>query len=374
MTTDDTDTTDIQERREAFADAFDRDLDPLRKFEAKMRQVPFDPFTLYWDAVIETKGLATRSKETYRRVYDEWKRYMNHEHDRHPACPSESHVAAFIDWQSDEKGNADRTVMRKVYALDRAYQYWQDEDGLPHPIDSNPFASALAKAGLNERESKKQHRIEIATLQEYVDNIGHIRNQAFVVTGLKLGLRAGEIANIQLRDIHLPDEDVLAHYPQMASCTPLEDRESAIYIPHDREGNKSKRPRVLPLDDEMRTILTKYLLIRPDIDEPWLFLAKEEPKGISNQAVNAVWKEHFRPEYDETERYAAVTSHYARHRFTTHFEKTIGLDPIYVDYMRGDKMGEDFENRTATDYTHVYYDDVRDLYLDEMDGIYKLNV
>ncbi|MDY7082987.1 MAG: tyrosine-type recombinase/integrase, partial [Halobacteria archaeon] len=146
-------------------------------------------------------------------------------------------------------------------------------------------------------------------MREVVGEITHIRDRAIVMLQLKLGLRATEVCNIKLSELHIDNRDLRNHYEQLGTASRLNDRENVLYIPHDREGNKSRRPRLLPLDDETRGALVRYLLIRPDIEEPWLFLSKNGRKQLRAKNINEVWKDAFHPEYAETEEHRAITSH-----------------------------------------------------------------
>lgn len=86
---------------------------------------------------------------------------------------------------------------------------------------------------------------------------------------LKLGPRAGEVCNIQIRDINISHHELKDTYPELGTHPAVKDRLNAIYIPHDRDGNKSWNPRLLPLDEELRWLLMRYLFIREQVDEPW---------------------------------------------------------------------------------------------------------
>ncbi len=204
-------------------------------------------------------------------------------------------------------------------------------------------------------------------------DITHIRDRAIVLIQLKLGLRATEVCNLKLSEIHLANSGVLNHYDEMGSVRALKNRENAVYIPHDREGNKSRRPRVLPLDDELRHALLQYLLIRPDNGEPWLFLSKNGRTQLRQKNVNVVWKDAFHPEYAETEDFRAVTSHYGRHRFTTFWRVEEDLNRELIKYMRGDTAGSaTLDDRGAIDeYIHTYYEDIEPIYRER---IYKLGL
>jgi len=125
---------------------------------------------------------------------------------------------------------------------------------------------------------------------------------------------------------------------------------------------------VLPLDDELQRVLLRYLLIRPDNGEPWLFLSEKSHSKFTPKRINQIWKDEFHPEYGETDRYKAVTSHYGRHRFTTYWHVEQDVNRELVKYMRGDKAGGSrLENKETMDhYLHTYYQDIESLYRERM--------
>jgi integrase/recombinase XerD len=178
-----------------------------------------------------------------------------------------------------------------------------------------------------------------------------------------------------LEDVNLSNREVGDHYSELGTHPMVKEREKAIFIPsrEERDGNKSHRPRVLPLDDELRHVLLRYLLIRPDSGVPWLFLTHTNQKQLDDQGVRRTWNDYFRPEYDETERHAAVTSHYGRHRFTTYWMVEQDAPRELVKYMRGDVAGATpDEGQTGIDhYIHTYYEDIEPLY---RENIFRLGV
>lgn len=93
---------------------------------------------------------------------------------------------------------------------------------------------------------------------------------------------------------------------------------------------------MLPLDDEVRRILLRYLLIRPTADEPWLFLSKQGHQQLAGEDANRAWKEAFGDRYPETERNQGVTSHYGRHRITTYWRVEKDVNRELIKYMRGE--------------------------------------
>lgn len=363
--------TDTNPRQE-LADAFDRDLDPLAAFEPTFEETQVDPFDVYVTERLDTKDLSDAAVGEYHRSFREWRTYMDRK-ERHPACPNETHVSGFIQYLRDERENAAGTIKNRLMYLNSAYQYWQEDAAFPHPQDYNPIDLAKETADLNGEPPKEPPRLTIDDLRENVEEITHLRDRAIVLLQLKLGLRATEVCNIKLSEIHLSNRDVRDHYTQMGGAKGLAGRENAVYIPHDREGNKSRRPRLLPLDDELRRVLLRYLLIRPDNGEPWLFLSKNRRVQLRKQNINKVWKAVFHPEYVETEEHRAVTSHFGRHRFTTYWRVEQDMNRELLKYMRGDTAGSaTLEERGAIDeYIHTYYEDIESVYREQ---IYKLGV
>jgi integrase/recombinase XerD len=201
-----------------------------------------------------------------------------------------------------------------------------------------------------------------------VDSVSNLRARSIIVLQLKLGLRAGEVANIQLRDVRMGDAAAAAHYPEMETHDRLKQYGNLLYVPsnHERDGNKSARPRLLPLDEEVRTLLDRYLFVRPANGEPWLFLSLKSHTQMTNKGVNKVWKDAFHPEYAETDEHRPVTSHFGRHRFTTYWRVEQDMNRQLVKYMRGDRTGAYRNDRGMNAYLHAYYEDIERTYLDNM--------
>lgn len=359
------------------ADAFGTTLDPLAAFENEFTGLAVDPFEPFSEDVLEAQDLHADTRRNYRSVFADWTDHMERT-GRHPACPSDAHVVQFIEWQlaPEAEGGEDnhpRTVKGKLRKLNRAYEFWQDTAAFPHPQDYNPFTLAREKVNLDTPDAKEHRRVPVEELREMIGSVTHLRKRAIIGVQFKLGLRAGEVSNIKLSDISLQNAEIQDHYSEMGEKRRLESRPNAIYIPsgEERPGNKSRRPRVLPLDDELRQLLVRYLLIRPDNGEPWLFLSQKSHSKINKKTVNKVWKDAFHPEYAKTEQHRPVTSHFGRHRFSTWWRVEQDLNRELVKYMRGDKPGSaSATSREAIDaYLHTYYEDIEELYLE---NIYKI--
>lgn len=73
---------------------------------------------------------------------------------------------------------------------------------------------------------------------------------------------AGEVANIQLQDIHPTHSGLQEVYPELGTQEAIGNYTDMLYVPPDHDGNKSNEPRSLPIDDELRWLLIRHLLIR----------------------------------------------------------------------------------------------------------------
>lgn len=374
------DTNSAAEKHATVADRFGRTTDPLAEFDDAFWQMERDdgvnPFDMWLAEEVDPKGYSAGYVDNLTRHVDQWRDFMQDNFDRHPACPSTEHAKAFAyDCLGGEDGNQPGVVGSKIDTLDRVLRYFQAEPSFPHPTDFNPFQSAKHKIDLSREDPKDPHPISVSEMADIIrDDITHVRDRAMVVTPLKLGVRATELCNIKLSEIHIANAELQEHYPDMGTHPALEDRPNAVYIPHDREGNKRERPTVLPVDDELRRCLQKYLLMRPDTGSEYLFLSKKQALQMDRRNVNDVWVKYFQPPYGKTDRFRAVSSHYGRHFFTTWFKRQQEWPQGLVEYMRGDRQGGgDIQSTRGAihRYVHTYFEDVESRYRKE---IFKLRL
>ncbi|WP_254830475.1 tyrosine-type recombinase/integrase [Haloglomus salinum] len=365
--------SDTDAQREALAAAFGQETDPLAEYAGTFERMDIDPFEIFIDEVIRTRDIADNTLAHYEAMFRHWEQHMDRM-GRHPACPNESHVKQFARYELEEKDNHPDTVKEKLRKLASVYEYWQADPTFPHPEDYNPVELARSKTNFEAPKEKEVRRIPREELREVIQGVTHVRDRAIIVLQLKLGLRASELANIRLSEIALGNSEANDHYTELGTHRMLEGRQNVVYIPCDREGNKSRRPRVLPLDDETRRVLLRYLLIRPDTGAANLFLSKDHNEPMGKKAVNRVWKQAFHPEYAETEQYRSVTSHYGRHYFTTFWTVEEEANRELVKYMRGDttsRKADDGPPGAIETYIHTYFEDIEDLY---RENIFKLRV
>jgi integrase/recombinase XerD len=358
--------------RNAYAEAFNESADPLAQYSTQFYELP-DPFEYYIETVLYNKTNITSEStiNEYRRTYRQWRNHMEST-DRHPACPSPKHVSGFIAWRRDEHENSRRSIKSKLSRLIGAYEHWQSESVFPHPSDFNPFALARERTDLGSNSHKPFPDPSLPQLQSDFAEIQDVRSRSVIGTQIKEGIRRGEVCNLQLQDIHISHKELQEAYPELGTHPALEGREDAMYIPHDREGNKSSNPRLLPIDEELRWLLVQYLATRPQVDEPWVFLSETSYSQLGKKDVNEIWKDAFHPKYAETDETRGLTSHFGRHWFSSHWRLEIGLERELIQYMRGDRVEPINEFPDAIDdYLHPNFDHVEQMY---RNNIFKLDL
>lgn len=366
MSTHDTDDTDDDY---VYAEAFGREdkIDPLAKHDETFKRLPC-PFDKFLEDYIRASDRSDKTKECYERHIRFWKEYMD-EYDRHPACPNEKHVKDWARWLRNggtgEK-NSNRSIKFKYQHVGAAFKWMGRRDDLPHNADpeTNVFTKTRSEIDLTRKPTPDPPRMSKEKLREHIEQVTHLRDRAIMMTQVKLGMRAGEVANIRLEDVNIDHPGIREHYPEMGEQDAVQDRPNSIHIPSraTREGNKSYRTRVLPLDSELRRTLLRYLLIRPENDEGWLFLTHNTHGKIRPQDCNRIWRAAFE-EFEVPPHRREITSHFGRHFFTTYWEIHQDIPTAFVHYMRGDDVTIDGDEDVSLNYyLHTYYEDIEDVY------------
>jgi len=367
-----------QSERKKIGEIFNRTADPLEEFNEGFREVEEkygDPFEKFLKE--EKEGnVASSTLNGYQQAFRHFREFMRST-DRHPACANTGHVVDFVQHELEVKGNETSTVKTKLQKLDIAFNYLQRSSIYPQESDYNPFANAKKKANWPDKKNEKFPNVTRSKLCNIFEQITNIRRLIIVLLGFKCGMRQGEIRNLKLQDIHIKNTDVQSYYEDLGTGPRIKEqnRENVIYIPsrHNRPGNKSKRHRLLPLDDEVRRTLLDYLLIRPDCGEPWVFVTQTDHEHITDKdRLNEIWREEVASQIDTKERHRPIRSHFGRHWFTSYWRVQDDLNRELIQYMRGDKIGESYSQNEAIDeYIHAYFEDIKEEYLSK---VFKFNI
>ncbi|WP_136602228.1 tyrosine-type recombinase/integrase [Salinigranum halophilum] len=347
--------------REDVAAAFGRDLDPLSEHAPVFEQLDLDVFEAFLE---ETGPRAPNTERNYRNSFRHWRRFMEGE-GRHPACPSRSHVERYVEERAEDVRRS--TIKTELVHVGAAHSYWCRDEAYPHTADFDPF-DVDPPAG---DEPDDYPRVTLDDLREAVASTGHYLDRAVLVLQLKLGLRATELCNVRMEEVNI--DGLRDFYPDIGTHPEVADRPGSLYVPTGREGNKSRRARVLPLDDEARRCLARYLLVRPTCGRDGMLLSKREKVPLTNKHVSRVWRQAMPDRLAEPGDKRPVRSHYGRHHFTTYWDVHRDWNSELVAYMRGDAAGS--RNAGGSDsmshYLHAHYEDIEAPYREQ---VFKLGV
>ncbi len=324
----------------------------------------------YFIEDIRYQGKTPRTQDAYRRVLTDFEEYLDSrglsiETANHRDCMAYIHRL-----RGSVEGS---TVATYASYLHRFYDYMVRVD----IFDDNPMSIVLDELDESINTDPARRDISVEEMSSFVSSVSHPLERAVIVTLLKTGMRAGELCNLDMRDLHLTDCPVKnSHRPR------LDGRPDSIYVDsapsaskvyngeRRTDSNKRKRPTTLPVDGELQAILNEWLLVRPDArsDAEPVFVSTRKGWGkrlttdmvhhlVEQNARNAGWyRQGGGPEEN-------VTPHYFRHFFTTHLRDRTG-DRGVVKYLRGDVASDVIDT-----YTHDWGSMVRDTY---KTNIYKL--
>lgn len=253
-------------------------------------------------------------------------------------------------------------------------------------FEVNPMQLAMENYDFGEETEKFKREISIPEMREFIQQLNHPLVLAVIMLLVKTGIRAGELCNIDLRDVHLDDGRVKHLFPPLRP--EIQDRPDSIYIERHAEmqagqmangevretSNKRKRSTIIPIDDELKEVLVLWMALRPESNAPGKpFLNRVTPHksaGVGDRLSTDPVYEIVRDAAEEWGWWDAentpgmnVTSHYFRHFFTTYIRERTG-DSVFVQFIRGDTG-----NAAIDDYTHNWGDKVRTTYNKH---IYKL--
>ncbi len=312
---------------------------------------------------IRYQGKSPRTQAAYERVLRDFEEYLD---SRDLALDTANHRDCMAYIHQLRGSVAESTVATYSSYLHRFYDYMTRVD----VFDDNPMAIVVEELDESIDTDPTRRDITVGEMREFVAEISHPLDRAVVLTLLKTGIRAGELCNLDLRDVSLAVETVEdTHRPR------LDGRPDSIYVDNTpaqgnvyneerrTASNKRKRATTIPIDEELAEVLKQWLGVRPDpiSKAKPLFLSTGDDWGhrLSPGMVHHLVETHARefgwyrdgggPEQN-------VTPHYFRHFFTTHLRDRTG-DRGVVKYLRGDVAKDVIDT-----YTHDWGDRVRQEY------------
>lgn len=326
-----------------------------------------DPIA-YFLQDIEFQGKTERTRSAYERVLRDFEAFLREEYP-HANAPSEATHRACMAWIHSQRNDlAGSSLATYASYLHRFYAYMTQVG----EFEENPMALVVEQMDESIDVDPVRREISVEEMRTFVAKVTHPLSQALIVTLLKTGMRAGELCNLDLRDIHLRTDAIeidVEPRPQ------LNGKPNSIYVSsepargHTANGeertasNKRRRPTVLPVDDELRETLVRWLAVRPDAhslaDPFFVSTARRWGCRITAHTVHHTVERHARKRgWYRTGGGASenVTPHYFRHFFTTYLRGQTGERGI-VKYLRGDVADDIIDT-----YTHNWGDQVRETY------------
>lgn len=196
------------------------------------------------------RQLSPHTVDQYGRDLREWLNYL--EAEEIPLEVEEIstfHIRQFVAHLFEQRGLAAVTVKKKLACL-RSFFVFACRY---HGAEQNP-AAAVTSPNIPERLPEVLTDQEIARLLEACDEnyfrLYRVRDRAIIAVLATLGVRRQELFDIRLQDWD-------AH-------------ERTVRI---RSG-KGDRERILPLTDELVSLIKRWLDVRPATDQPWLFVSR----------------------------------------------------------------------------------------------------
>ncbi|GGM27215.1 tyrosine-type recombinase/integrase [Haloarcula argentinensis] len=325
-----------------------------------------DPVGYFLDD-ITYHGKSDRTRASYERVLRDFESYLA---DGHQAIPiREASHRDCMAYVHSLRGNVEEsTVATYASYLHRFFAY-MTQVGV---FESNPMTLVMEEMDESINTDPTRREIDLQSMRAFVDSIPHPLEQAIVVTLLKTGMRAGELCNLDIRDLNLETPGPRPEIPVRAG---LDGRPDSLFVAAEpahgetsngeerTASNKRKRETTVPIDAELGSVLRRWLAIRPDTQSPAepLFVSTSDSWGerLTPNMVHHIVESHAREFGWYTEGGGAeenVTPHYFRHFFTTHLRDRTG-DRGVVKYLRGDVAQDVIDT-----YTHEWGTRVRDVY------------
>lgn len=320
-----------------------------------------DDHVEYFLEDIRYQGKSDRTQEAYDRVLRDFESYLQ---SRDLSIENANHRDCMAYIHQLRGAVAESTVATYASYLNRFYDYMIRVDA----FDNNPMSIVVEEMDETINTDPTRRDISVPAMQDFVDTVSHPLHQAIIVVLLKTGMRAGELCNLDMRDVNLADREG-THRPRLdgrPNSMFVDDAPSAGSMYNDERrsaSNKRKRATTIPIDQEVSDVLQDWLAIRPDpiSEAEALFVSTSDSWGkrltpdmihhiVETQAREVGWyREQGGPEEN-------VTPHYFRHFFTTHLRDRTG-DRGVVKYLRGDVAKDVIDT-----YTHDWGNRVRIVY------------
>lgn len=325
-----------------------------------------DPITYFIDD-LTYHGKSERTLEAYERVLRRFERFLA-DRDATPATAGQRDCMAFV--HSLRNSLATSTVASYASYVHRFYAYMTQTGEL----DTNPMTLVMAEMDESIKTDPTRREISIEEMRAFLAEITHPLQRTVTLLLLKTGLRVGECCNLDLQDLNLDTPAVWEEYDS-THRPQLDGRTDTLFVSNDpasgevvngeerAASNKRKRVTMVPIDDELKEELHRWLAIRPDTPSPADPLFADTGRKWGQRLEPSQVRTFVRTHTEKNGWYRVgggasenVTPHYFRHFFTTYLRDRTG-DRGIVKYLRGDVAQDIIDT-----YTHDWGNRVRSVY------------
>ena len=254
-----------------------------------------------------------------------------------PLTANREDLRAFLS-RLKERGAKSKTIDRIYTCLSAFYEFLILEELIEYnPI--LPFRKYYLRRYKDDSDSEIRKLISVEEASLFVNSILDSRDKCILILLFKTGMRAGELASLDMTDVD------------------LEKRELTVKL------KKKRSNRVLFLDNETIAILQRWLAARKNrkgAEDKALFISKTG-RRITVKGIERVIEKH--AERVDLHNPKAIrledrfTPHCCRHWFVTHLLRA-GMSRDFVKELRGDTRGEAIDI-----YNHIDKKELRESYL-----------
>jgi site-specific recombinase XerD len=282
-------------------------------------------------------------------------------------------------------GLEENTAGAYAGCVQRFYDYYSTRG----TFETNPAAIALENTDFDKHRNPVRREISQVEMGDFLADVTRPQPQAICMLLAKTGIRASELINLDVRDVHLDHPSFKKVEEPRGE---ISGRPDTIFVPSSirageeyngevrEKGNKRERDTIIPIDTELKKSLLRHYLTKlesPHQDddraqrtgeaEPLFYqrLGYRSKRVIGERATqDGVWR--LLKDLGEPRGWYKVggsaeenvTAHYFRHWFTTQAEQE-GIPRPVVKYIRGD-VGSDIVDKH---YRHFWGDEAKEEYL-----------
>jgi integrase/recombinase XerD len=234
------------------------------------------------------RNLAAHTRKNYLHDLTDLQQFLQHRGVTHIADISLRHLQAY-QAEMDRRGYSSSTRNRKTQSIRILFQFLQS-----HGITEHNIAAKLIPPPVHKQEPRFLTASEYQRLLRAASH--HPRDAAIIELFLQTGMRLSELAHLTINAIEIPKRITM-------------DIDNMGLVRIKRKGGKTA---AIPLNYKACRALAAYLLVRPEVGEPALFISQFR-KPMSTRAI-----QHRISKYLNEAGITGASVHTLRHTMATH--------------------------------------------------------